>query len=284
MKIDKIERVVGGTNLSIGTHLALESLFFNSVDIYDEDREFEELNPSDYSLHMFNIFTLLRNILGSIELNDKFKCFEDPDTLTRYLVEEVQTLVYLYKELNMECMVYYPTYDKALRSLNFGKDPMEVRGWKMYLQMREYLKNLFKKQEFLPMVVKTSHRFPERKETKEIRPFLVTTHYGIDLLNRGNFCLLESHTGALITRDKFGKKYHSIGETDLSDYPWLPELYYLLGDTQLVKPLALKFRKRIAEIAISKKWTHKTTASKVKYDVNIDNLLKGVINGYKPVY
>lgn len=281
---ERYERTVGDTNLSIGTHLAIESLFPDEVELYDEEREFDEVDPKKYQYHIFNVYTLLRNVLGSIEVNDKIGLLKDTEGIASLLVEEIKQLSYLYQSMGVRLVLILPDYKKAIKGMNNMKKPMEVKGWLYFLAMESFLKAMFKSESVLPEVLRTSHLFPRFEKTQDNRPFLVTSHIGIDLLNKGDFDLLESHTGALVKRSQFGKKYHPIGETDLSDYPFCGELYYLLGDRQIVKPFDLKFRLAVRSVAEENKWTHRTTVMKVMYDVNRNLLLKGMIGGFRNPY
>ena len=61
-------RIVGSTNISIGTHLALETLFSEDIGIYDNQRDFTKDNPDEYKYHIYNLYTIIRNILNSLIL------------------------------------------------------------------------------------------------------------------------------------------------------------------------------------------------------------------------
>ena len=52
-------RTTGASELSIGTHLALESLFFDKLKLYDDTREFKKLKIQDYSYHNKKYFKCL---------------------------------------------------------------------------------------------------------------------------------------------------------------------------------------------------------------------------------
>lgn len=281
MDASKLERTLGDTNLSIGTHLAMETLFWKDMKLYDESREFEKHDLSEYSLHLFNVFTLLRNVLNSIQFNDKIQLLMDYPTVSSYLYDEIETVKYLYTQYGFQAQIYFPDYTRVIKNFNVKKEYPSVVLWQLYQAMRGFIDKMFPDKEKNYGIIFTDYRLP-KLETK--KPFLLTTSFGVDLLNKGNFANLESHTGNLIKREHFGKKYHSIGKNDLSDLPMIGELYYILGDNGLVKPFDIKTRREVYNMSINNKWTYRTTGSKVSYDLNRNPLTKGILTGFNNLY
>ena len=281
MQVDKLTRTLGDSNLSIGTHLGMESLFWNYIKLYDEEREIDKQDINNYSLHLFNIFTLLRNVLNSIDYNDKIHLMSDVKTISSYLLDEVYTLIHMYKEFGFKVIVYFPDYSKVIKNFNVGKEYPSVVLWQLYQMMNGFLLELLKDKTKYPEIVFTDHRLPE---IKELKPYLLTTSFGVDLLNKGNYLLLESHTGKVLGREHFGKKSHSIGKNDLTHLPMIPQLYYILGDTGLVKPFDFKTRRTVYELSIANHWTYRTSPSRVNFDLKKNEITRYILNNFKNIY
>lgn len=276
------ERVIGDTNLSIGTHLAMESIFFNKIKLYDETRVIpNKIDVTKYSLHMFNILTLLRNILNSYVYNDKIEILSKDPEVKSILLDEIFTLDHIYKMFDFKAIIYFPDYKVPIKSLNVNKEYPNNNQWTMYTLLSKYIEDLLRDEEIKQYVKVTDHILPKVDDRK---PFILTTSYSLDYLNKGNYDLLESHTGVLKSRDKFGGKYHSIGKLDLDSLPMVEELYFVLGDSSLVRPLDLKTRRLVHQLSIDKKWTYRTTGEKVKYDIKSNKELSTILNGFKRVY
>ena len=65
------QRTQSGFPLSIGTALALESVFSPVQPVYDETRVVpEKIKESDYNLYLINAATLVRNVLGAVGSKD----------------------------------------------------------------------------------------------------------------------------------------------------------------------------------------------------------------------
>lgn len=276
------ERVVGDTNLSIGTHLAMESIFFNKIKLYDENREIpNKIDISKYSLHMFNILTLLRNVLNSFVYNDKIEILSKNTEIKSILLDEIFTLDHIYKMFDFKAIIYFPNYKVPIKSMNVNREYPNNNQWTMYTLLSKYIENLLKDEEIKHYIKVTDHILPK---VNDVKPFILTTSYSLDYLNKGKYDLLESHTGVLKSRDKFGSKYHSIGKLDLDSLPMIEELYFILGDSSLVRPLDLKTRRLVHQLSIEKKWTYRTTGDKVKYDIKSNKELSGILDGFKKVY
>lgn len=276
------ERVVGDTNLSIGTHLAMESIFFNKIKLYDENREIpNKIDISKYSLHMFNILTLLRNVLNSFVYNDKIEILSKNTEIKSILLDEIFTLDHIYKMFDFKAIIYFPNYKVPIKSMNVNREYPNNNQWTMYTLLSKYIENLLKDEEIKHYIKVTDHILPK---VNDVKPFILTTSYSLDYLNKGKYDLLESHTGVLKSRDKFGSKYHSIGKLDLDSLPMIEELYFILGDSSLVRPLDLKTRRLVHQLSIEKKWTYRTTGDKVKYDIKSNKELSGILEGFKKVY
>jgi len=237
-------RTVGGSGISIGTHLALETIF--DVPIFDKDRKIpDRVNPNKYKTHVFNIYTLFRNVVGSIKHKNKEQLVSSK-LVQEQLINDMYMLIELYNGLDTNLIFYLPNYSKLYKKFNNKKDKTIYTPYVTHTYIVENLKNL---------------KFPGNVYINMFGGSLASTfgntllvsHFTLDLLNSEgmkNLSLLESHTGKIKTKREFGTKYHPIGKRDLSILPIHPRLLYILGDRTIVKPMPITDRKAVYELAI----------------------------------
>lgn len=268
------DRVVGSTGLSIATHLAMESLFWQTVRKYDDKKEIHKVDISKYKYYMFNFYTFLRNVLNSFPHKDKREILLTKG-FNNILTDEINMLSVLFEKSDVKVSFYVPNYDVALRHLNKDKD-VNLTAARLEHKM------LVDADVVVPATVDVkilkNHRVDIPDKT------IITTSYGLDILNRGSYSLLESHTGKLKSKSEFFTKYHKVGSLDLSNVPIVEVLMYILGDNGLVKPLGIPIRKRLLDIAKSKNWTYRTTIDKIKHDCKVDTDISNIISVYKNTY
>ena len=60
-------RTISAFPISVGTSLALESLFAPRLETIDPERKFERVDVTKYSEVWINLSTLFRNIVGAVE-------------------------------------------------------------------------------------------------------------------------------------------------------------------------------------------------------------------------
>lgn len=276
MIIKKItdDRIVSGFNISIGTGIALESLFDPTKDVYDTDREFEKVDIEKYKIHYINAATLIRNIFSAVPTISQNQLLNDlhvNDVIYRTLIEELYIISNLYKDVKTtEVILFIPDYNSL--SINIAekkhkintskKEQIDNISFEVLSLLRSKLKTIN-----LPMTVITgTHLLP-----KTIDKVLITTHIGMDLNNITRIPkldLLESHTGKLKTKKMFYTKYHPVGKEDMSRLPWTEDLSYIFGDGVITNPMELKIRREVLEISKENHWNPLTTASKVQGDIS----------------
>jgi len=255
-------RTLSSFGVSIGTGLALESLFTPTTPRYDETREIPvNVKPTDYKIHAYNVYTILRNIVAATGEKDKYVVYKDKH-LKDMLTDEVNIIKSLYEGIDVEVVFYTEDYKKVFKRMNAGKDVKVTRAYEEYVTMSGIYQSLDK----LP------------SSTKKI---LVFTSYASDIMVKGsNYSLLESHTGKVKDMSTLNSKYHPIGKRDMSVFPVNKLLLYLLGDKYIVRPSKLSVRMKLHEIAIEKHWNYKTTESKVKYDTRYEKVISDAIYKY----
>jgi hypothetical protein len=271
-------RTMSSFPLSIGTGLALESVFENTIDRYDSDRVIpNRIDINEYRYHVFNIFTIARNILNSVPNKDKDNIIASKEFLT-VLLEEISVLETLYSDTKCQPVIFIPNYKTVYSSLNKGKDTGITKSYVETEKMVNTIKKIEK--ELTIATVKDSYKLPSLNGN-----VLITTSYTNDLLiNLKNYTLLESHTGKLKSKYEFNTKYHKLGKKDILMIPFYEELLYILGDNYLVRPMKLTLRLELRELAIANDWTPRTTREKVLYDLKKSEKLSEALKGYKKIY
>jgi len=256
------DRTVTVTGLSIGTGLAMETLF--DVEPYDKDRaKPTKVKPSDFKLHVYNIYTLYRNVVGSIKYNEKDRLVAD-NKVKEQLLNDMYNLITLYDPVDTELVFYLPDYTKIYREYNKGKDGSVYKPYVDYTFMKDNISKLnFPGTVFKGMVKDLLPR-------GDIRSLLLTS-YTVDLVNHyasPGLMLLESHTGKIKNRTEFGTKYKPLGKRDMTHLPMNSKLLYILGDKTLVKPLSTLDRRAIYEISKVKLWSPVMSRSILESHVN----------------
>lgn len=271
-KIDDLlkGRDIGSTGTSIGTHLMLESLFSYNYELYDKERIFKPIDPSKYDYHVYNIFTIIRNILGSYpDVKDKREVLLSKKFASILALEiEHMTNCYIHSGTKLKPLLFYPDYKKIYKEYNKNKEVTDTVPKTMHLLVEGYLNALSKTTTIASVNKKGTYKLPKIEGTG-----LITTHIPCDLFNNNNIFLLESHTGVLKSSTEYNSKYHSIGKQPLSHLPWHEELLYMLGDHLFITPLHLTIRRKLYEVSIKNHWNVKTSRSKVRGDIMRDSEL-----------
>jgi len=243
------DRTTSTLGVSIGTGLALETLF--DIEPFDKNRTPPpKHNPEDYAVHIYNIYTLFRNVVNSIKYKDK-DILVSNKSVQEQLLNDIYNIMAVYENVKTNIVFYLPDYTKDYKRFNKGKDNSVYRPYTTYTFMKQ---NIEKLKYPVPVLKGDLKSVLPRSNTK----VLILTHFTLDLLHHettNGLCLLESHTGKVKTRVEFGGKYHAIGRRDLSILPMNPKLLWMLGDMSIVKPLGIADRKAIYEIAKVKLWT-----------------------------
>lgn len=265
-------RATSGFPLSIGTSLALESLFNPRSTPYDPNREIPNvININNYNEIYFNISTLFRNLTGSV---DK-KVFLNISVieLAEVLEFELELINDIFRnEGNNVCKpIYYNIdYDSIAEKLLIKKVVTRIDN----TEYQKYYNDIFNKT--LKLIKRNNKNILEIEDL--IKPSnrnssLIVSHYAYDLLSEKNFKqldLLESHTGKLKHLVEFNSKYYPITEKNLSHLPFNKKLLYIFGDKTFIKPSDIRLRLQILETSIKRKWTPATTKEKILFDLDLD--------------
>lgn len=246
-------RLSGG--ISIGTGLVLESIF-KVPNRYDPDREPpNKVKIGDYDYHVFNLHTIIRNVLNSLPPdNDGLK----EKDLKNLIVDDINTLNEYYKDVDTTPLILWSDYTKLeLKYNSIGKDNDKVSTslFKLY-ELNNYIKSLeIDKIKSLEMgVFKSGTPVGDSK-------ILLTSSFLLDIPILGDVDLLESHTGVFKNKYKYNTKFKPVGKNDISHIPYNDLTHKVLGDKTFVKPANLAVRREL--IKISEKWTPRTTRGTV---------------------
>lgn len=276
------DRTTTSFGVSIGTGLLLESLFTPTTERYDPDRVIPpKVDPFKYPHYCINIYTLIRNLLGSIKTTVTLDQV-DPKVLVELVLEEILTEVNVLKSLTAAVelkedwlVIYIPNYIKLIQQFNINKDT----GLKQ-IQNAIALFNLY--QPYLDKLTNVGYiKLTNNKLPSIYNNSLITTHYTLDLLNSNYLTLLESHTGILKDNHTWYTKYHPVGKEDLSRLPMSDIVLYILGDHTLVRGLGITVKKELLRVAEDKNWTYRTTREKIVSNLKDNEVLSEAIKDFK---
>ena len=272
------EKETSSFPVAIGTGLALESMFDPVIEPYDPDREIpNKVELKDYKYHIWNIYTIIRNLLHSVDEKDKISLITDKN-FTKELNQEIDTLVNLYNNTDLTVVIFIPDYDKVMDSFNKHKVSEFTKPMVELLAVRDYLKNYTP--DGLINTITGGFNIPRMEGN-----ILLTTHLTVDLLNQHNkITLLESNTGKLKSKYEWYTKYHPIGKRDLDTIPMVEEVLYILGDHNMVIPAPLTTRLELYQVAIDRRWTSKTTREKIVADLRSVGSLYPYVEKHKRMY
>ena len=270
------DRATGLYPISIGTSLALESLFGIAPDAYDREDPNKAIiippnkNPpgKHYDAILFNLRTLVRNFINSIPGKDSVNLVAE-DIAMSLIGELMYCDELVSRTLGHLERVFY-TLDYAAISHAYPLATPKV------LQTDKQLFQAKLETECLNIIL--SHQIPIDKRyyrksiTDNYNRAVVLTHMPVDLLSRHQFelmTLLESHTGKLKTRNEWYTKFGVSNKDELINIPFTDVTLQLFGDgNQLFSPKPIGVRKQFLEASIKGKWIYSTTPDKMRSDVN----------------
>lgn len=236
---------MSGFPVSIGTGLALETLFQPTQDVVDEEREVIKLaDLSEYTLYVFNLATLLRNIINSLPSRELIRI--PKKDILQTLIDEIDFINNYFDSQSIAVKFYVNSYEIAKRNYS---DPKYLRVPKTDQQhlinsIYDYCLKEMKKEENV-------YTFNSTISFQKQDSVLLFSHVPYDLLSHGRFMkldLLESHTGLIKTRKDWFSKYYPIPKEDMSFMPFMEYALTIFGDRVMFKPAPMKERKNLLEV------------------------------------
>lgn len=263
------QRTTSAIPCSIGTSLALESIFNGTQEAYDPAREIpQRINISDYEEFWINLSTLFRNIIGSLPKDAMLHLFARDIATTIH--EEIDLIVSLVKDSNPNTKLTFYACDYSVLQHKYANKHVAFRtdntdGQKFYSKLLgDTLKVIFKPPYDTTLIKSFKAKLVPNGKPKA----LILTHCAYDLTSSGAFKdlhLIESHSGKLKTKAQWYTKY-SDGK-DLVMIPFLEGLLPVFGDNEIFRSMGYKVKKEIIDLAKEKNWTSVTTKEKVLFDI-----------------
>ena len=298
--------------ISVGTGLALETMFMPEAGYFDPNRNIEyKIKKHEYRNVYINVYTVLRNIVSAISsTEDKHKFLDnnksDSAIVSTFLDEytEIERLLLANDFLPILYIVDYSknkvVHNSDRNVINSISDTLSSKQNSFINKAvkkikKEYYNNFLENlkvnivkyenkinKEYLNIVInklKTGdNKLPLIGNSKN----LIISHFAIDLLNLkylSNLTLLETHTGRLVNHKHFNKKYPELTNMDFTTIvPFTEKMYYVFGDSNLLKPVAAKYRKSLYNIFL-KEGVNSTTKG-----VITDSVIKKHIKDLDPEF
>ena len=255
--------------LSVGTGLALESLFEPTQERIDPERIIPaKVDITQYDQFWINLFTLTRNLLQAIPaeylLNVSAQAMADSVAME---IDVMQSLLSSYSN-KTELKLYACTYDKAL-SVRSPYVSVRTDNTPKQKHTRSVINEAMKKVISYYREQNTITKFDsEITPDKRVKSLMLTSQIW-DLLSHKNFYsldLIESHTGLVKTKHEFYTKYYNGKELQM--IPFAKIFIYVFGDKDMFSPMNIKVRKGIIQLATENRWTQFTTRDKLRNDIN----------------
>lgn len=279
-------RTVSGFAISIGTSLALETLFDPRQPVYDPERKIpERVKLENYKSCWINLATLYRNIVGSIDRNSYLTV--SPEELFSVLETEIEIIESLFaiegKGLCRPAFYYCDYSDVYLKQKH---QAVQLRHDRTDIQKHNTAKLLKTMQLFFKYKSGEDQykRFNSTIYPDKMEASLVLSHVPYDLLSYRNFRrfdLLESHTGVLKTRVDWYTKFFKMPDTDLSTIPFHKEFLLIFGDNIMFSPMDIRFRRLIVDISKKRHWTSHTGHEKIQLDLDLEIKERYLFDLYK---
>lgn len=233
---------MSGFPLSIGTGLALEAIFQAETESLNESPPTPLPDPSIYTSYLFNVETLIRNLISTLQYKDLVTVA--PKHFITAVQEEVDYLDHFFRSNNTTPIFFVNTYSYYT---NTYKDSIRKPTTDKQLLIDHISKTVVRG--LSKGSTEILHFDKNIRVTKDSKSLLLS-HIPADLLSFGNFStldLLESHTGAIKTRRHWNSKYFPVPGQDMSFLPFVEYLLVTFGDKHMFKPKNLKERMKVYE-------------------------------------
>lgn len=275
-----ITRTTSGFPLSIGTALAMETLFKAQQAPYDPERKLPDpVNPNDYDTCYISLNTLFRNLMSAVDKGMITSILLEDYVST--LIEEMGVIEGLFQSEAPNCLVkfYLAEHAELKRGVKFGSYvavklyEVKTENQKFYHETEE--KVIKQIQKYTDSIVV----FKDIPKGNHDRALIITSQ-PYDLLDYKTFKqldLLESYTGIVKPRFKWNTKYHPLTGSSMSHLPFNKKLLLVFGDGREIKPGPSSLRQHIYDISIEKNWTPLTGTEKINLDIQVRTLDPAII-------
>ena len=272
------ERTVGSSGISVGTHLMFEAIEeFSSIKLFDDSREITKVSLNKYQAHVFNIYTVIRNIVNSYEKVEDITDILKHKNFLDILIDEINNIMLVYMDTTCKLIFWCPDYTDLYKSLNNGKPDNTNVTYLKHLAIRSFLEA--NKEKLNQTIVYTGYKLPHLEGD-----ILITTNMVVDLLNDNNLTLMETHTSVVKTKSMFNTKYKKFGNNDTGSLPFMEDLLYFMGDDVFILTAPVNVKRELLTIAKANNWTTRTTKSKVSSDLNKGPLCRAYYSNFVRKY
>lgn len=259
-------RTTSGFPLSIGTSLALESVFVPVKPTIDPDRKIpQQINIEEYNQVWVNIGTLFRNLYNAVDRN--FLAKLDSGDVADALIVEMETIADLVASSSQgktESVFYHCSYSDLTTRFKLGTLRLpNTEKQLLYADLyKKSLDNMLRRsqRESIRHIETYSSLFSGGRKSEA----LILTHFPVDLLNAKKFRsmdLLESHTGLLKKPTDWYTKYYD--GRDLNMLPLNGILLTVFGDDHHFRPQSRSMKEALLTLAIERRWTCITSSAEV---------------------
>lgn len=253
-------RAVGQYQLSIATSLAIESLMGIHPEIV-----VKSLPLNHYKELWVNIRTLFRNLIGSLHKDAVYQVH--PVELGDALIYEIDAIRHIIADgsRGKTKIVFYMSEYKDFEhkypyaSLRSDNTPKQHD----YTNLQDKTLEVVIASE--PEAFKV---FKRKLKTTNKADAAIITHIAYDLLSRyqfHNLTLLESHTGVFKTPDMWYTKYYN--GKDIPFMPFHEELLQVFGDSEHFRPMDIRLKRDLVELAKEFRWSSVTSIDRIKSNV-----------------
>lgn len=246
-------RPMSGFPVSIGTGLALETLFTPVQPVYDESRVTPD-HPvlGTYTLYIFNLSTLLRNLVTSVPSRE-LHVIPKADIMEAVL-EEIEFITNFFESNNLSAKFYINDYQYVKYTYGHTNSLRKsTTDHQLFVDgIYDYCLGALRKEDDVTL-------FSKDIKYDRTDSALLLTHVPFDLIGYNNFIrldLLESNTGKIKPRQMWNTKYHRLPDgRDMSFLPFMEYLLVTFGDSVMFKPASIDDRYKLYD-NLKKKGVH----------------------------
>ena len=262
-------RTLSAFALSVGTSLALESIFTGDRAPIDPDRVIpQKVNILDYQEFWINLSTLFRNIHSSITREESLGV--SPREWLIVLedeVEQIKILIAHQSNSRVKPIFYasqYQNFESKYPHARIRK--LNTDNQRAYFETQQLILTQFAKHHAKEPWLKL---FNDKLRTDNKPKALILTHIPYDLLSVKQFTgldLIESHTGLLRQPATWYTKYFD--GKNLPPMPFVEGLLQIFGDKEHFSVKDLKMKRELIQLAQDCRWTPATTRDKLLFDID----------------
>lgn len=252
------ERVVGFYPLSMATSLAVEGALGNHPEKPTNKNVLSKIN--DFYI---NVDTLIRNIYNAVPTEFKNSIssedmaqtlYQEVESFIRVLSDNVQNPKIVFYRCSKELLKY--KHPNAILRQSTTPNQLIYDALRYDTLLSPIINDLNIRQYDLVITDTSSKRTA------------VLTHQPYEMFSYGlsNRLLWESHTGVLKGKSSWYTKFYNGKELQM--IPFCVEMIQIFGDNEYFRPISIKYRKAIIDVAIEYGWSQVTTKEKILYSIN----------------